>query len=485
MDDDFDPPDEPKNPLSFFNGAFRNVELLKELLLRAQRECHLIGPGVAVGALPEGFAVALTPILVDIEKETYKAAASDDEDYRGGRGGPGEERALGRTALDRIAAAAGVTFDPEKSGRQDEGRDPRYCHWRTVARWKLFDGSVVERVGDKEIDLHDDSDYVHQLEQQAARYNRSAEIRIRNERVQILSFAATKSRNRSIRDLGIRSKYTRAELAKPFVVARLLFTGASTDPELRRTFAIMLAQQAIGASARLYGPPPAALPAASAPPIDVPGETLACEYCGSEEGVRVAESPKGPIPHCSEAACVELAHRNLQRELFEAGVRTDSAGATPGARDAIRSTPTVDPDARARAPASAEVFPPVPASPGMPAYPRACESPLPSPRTGADAPPRSPSPPTPRRGGGRGAPRGPSTEAPLCIPNDGSEDALKPLAEASTAALQRWERTIRKRLDENKTPARYVGIDCRLRDAMRAEIDRRGGAGVGADQIPY
>jgi len=479
---DRDPPDESKNPLSFYNGAFRSPELLKELLLRAQRECHLIGPGVTVGALPEGFAVALTPVLVDIEKETYKAGG--DDDYRGGSG-PNEERALGRTALDRIAAAAGVSFDPEKSGRRDEGKDPRYCAWRTVARWKLFDGTIVERVGDKEIDLHDGSDYIQQLEAQAARYQRSAETRIRNERVQILSFAATKSRNRSIRDLGIRSKYTRADLAKPFVVARILFTGATTDPGLRRTFAIMLAQNAMGASSRLYGPP-AALPAAASPPIDVPGETLVCEYCGSEEGVRVAEAPKGPIAHCPAGACVELAHRNLQRELREAegrpGDGQNSAGATPVAGDTFRSTSTAGPDAGSRTPASAEVSPPTtPPSPGVAPYPSACQ-PTPQPRTGAAPPRPSPTPSTPRRGEGRGGPRGPTKDAPLTIPNDGSEDSLLPLEEASDGALRRWSTTITRRLEEGKTPARYVGIDGRLRDAMVAELGRRGTA---AARIPY
>jgi hypothetical protein len=43
--------------------------------------------------------------------------------------------------------------------------------------------------------------------------------------------------NRAIRRLGIRTSYEQTDLAKPFLVARIMFTGQTDDPELKRLFA--------------------------------------------------------------------------------------------------------------------------------------------------------------------------------------------------------------------------------------------------------
>src|SRR5690606_22200519 len=78
----------------------------------------------------------------------------------------------------------------------------------------------------------------------------------------------TKARLRAIRSIGLRPAYTVEDLAKPFVVARLMWTGESDDPELRRTFAVMQAQRMLGGVQALYGQAPAPTPApAQAGPV--------------------------------------------------------------------------------------------------------------------------------------------------------------------------------------------------------------------------
>jgi len=92
-------------------------------------------------------------------------------------------------------------------------------------------------------------------------------------RLHILAHAESKAKLRATRSIGIRSSYTREELARPFVVAKLMFTGQSDDADIRRMFAAKRADAMLGGHRALYGVPPvpAALPAArryvSAPPV--------------------------------------------------------------------------------------------------------------------------------------------------------------------------------------------------------------------------
>jgi hypothetical protein len=82
---------------------------------------------------------------------------------------------------------------------------------------------------------------------------KSPEGQIREQRLHILSLAETKARLRAVRVLGIRTSYTAQEILKPFVVARLCFTGATSDPVLRREFAILQAKSMLSSLQGLYG----------------------------------------------------------------------------------------------------------------------------------------------------------------------------------------------------------------------------------------
>jgi hypothetical protein len=59
---------------------------------------------------------------------------------------------------------------------------------------------------------------------------------------------------RAIRAFGLKSNYSMEELHKPFVTARLMFTGRSADPELRRIFAKQIAQNALDSGRMLFAP---------------------------------------------------------------------------------------------------------------------------------------------------------------------------------------------------------------------------------------
>jgi hypothetical protein len=223
-------------------GAYRNPKEITARLQYAAENFHLVSPATACGAVPEGCSISLSTVIIDVDRETY--------DVAGGRG-------LSKVALDKISAAAGISWDAKQSGRIDDGSDPHYCMWRSVGRMRHLDGTEVQIIGHKEMDLREGSPTV----------GSDTPKQVKEKRLHITSHAETKARLRAVRSIGIRTAYTKAELEKPFVVAKIMWTGQSTDPELRRLFAMKQADAMIGGSRALYGEsaPTAALPAMTAP----------------------------------------------------------------------------------------------------------------------------------------------------------------------------------------------------------------------------
>ncbi len=104
------------------------------MLKRAEENYHLISPATSCGALPEGFAVAFSSVLVNTATDTYETKS-------------GGKRGLHRHVLDRIASAAAVSWDSHRSRRIDDGRDPCYVIFCAVGRYRHFDGSGDRNLG--------------------------------------------------------------------------------------------------------------------------------------------------------------------------------------------------------------------------------------------------------------------------------------------------------------------------------------------------
>ena len=266
-------------PLSFeeklakVRGSCRNPAAANSRMDFAARECHLVSPSPSCAALPEGCEVAFASVTIDIANETYEIA--------------GDDVGLSRVALDKLAGALGISWDATQSRRLDDGSDSRYVHFKVVGLLRDLDGTIRQIQGEKEMDLREGSAQIDALRERFQRKLEKWEAKgkkgyapkppdaqINEMRLHILSHAESKARLRAIRSCGVRSKYSRAELKKPFVVARLAFTGRTDDPELRRAFAMKTADAMLGAGRALYGASPATpapAPAASAalppPPV--------------------------------------------------------------------------------------------------------------------------------------------------------------------------------------------------------------------------
>lgn len=239
------------------NGTFTAVEKLNDRLRFAQQHCHLVG-GLSASKLPEGCAVAMGIVRVEPDVDAHDV-------------GMGKYSILSH-ALYKLAAAAGIAFDPNASGRVDDGRDPHFCKWRAVGARRDLDGSVIPLVREKIMDLREGSPTVEKMKKEA-RDDVSFQKNLRMQRAFIEAHAQTKAEQRVIRKLlGLRS-YTKGELDKPFAIVKLQFTGHSDDPEIRRANAAAIRDSMLGGVQALFGPPRSAvapvapLPAATSPAV--------------------------------------------------------------------------------------------------------------------------------------------------------------------------------------------------------------------------
>jgi len=236
-------------------GTFRSAQQVNQIMERAMSEAILVSPATAVGSMPEGCGIALTKVVVDLSKDQRGFYCSGDV-YDVGAGKLG----ISKTVLQKIATAYGVSWDPTVSGRLDDGRDPYYCRWRAVGSYRSFDGQVQHIVGEKEMDLRDGSPQVVGLIEKQKDKTKDPSKQIREMRLHIQAHAESKAQLRAIRSLGIKTAYTAQELQKPFMTARVMWTGQTEDPALRRLFAEKQADAFLSGTRSLYGRPESGSP---------------------------------------------------------------------------------------------------------------------------------------------------------------------------------------------------------------------------------
>lgn len=255
------------------------------------QECFIVGPVTDLGGtqLPEGFDLAVTRVLMDLERDTFRVGSEGWGDQKA------DFHALSKSGIERIAIAAGATV----TARRIDDRTARYrCEYEATAVMRMLDGTPQIMPASRSYDLEDGgSDYIAVAEQARSKLLKDQEWAANDvaagkrpkrpvltgeqldralaeaERSAVAQSRATMQRNceskaklRALRSLlGIASKYRKDEIArKPFAVLRAHFSGRSADPQLRRSFALLAAQTALGSTAALYGTPaPRTLPAPS------------------------------------------------------------------------------------------------------------------------------------------------------------------------------------------------------------------------------
>lgn len=278
----------PQTPIERVQGTYRAAEDANDRMAWAMENAHLISPASSVGAMPEGVGLALTIVSVDPKNDTYST--------------DGGKLGLGKATLQKIAHAIGISWDPMRSGRIDDGSNPYYVRWKAVCTYRAFDGQQQTLCAEKELDLRDGSPAASELKPRA----------LAQMRLHISAHAETKAQLRAIRSLGIKTSYTKEELKKPFVAARVLFTGQTDDPILKRAFAERTAAAFLGGNEMLYGtsPPAPPLPSLAPPPVgtvpadpgDVAGFLAPVEQPPAPAPTQQAEKPAAPPREPGEAS---------------------------------------------------------------------------------------------------------------------------------------------------------------------------------------
>lgn len=201
--------------------------------------------------------------------------------------------------LMKIAAAAGIQFDPAHTGGEYVNGDKNVYRGRAYGAMKMPDGTWKTHADEKIINLHDSEDnyrlefmdkslkgitdkrqaeaasemfagewkpaknkYGKEVkaffvaEQDREQYiERGVMVNMTLLRKTMCEKALTGAILRTVRALtGLKGTYTKEELAKPFAIPRVTFSPDYSDPQIRSA----LLNQEIGSTAALFGSAPAA-----------------------------------------------------------------------------------------------------------------------------------------------------------------------------------------------------------------------------------
>jgi hypothetical protein len=244
-------PAEPLTQVTALHTAFERLRISK---------VNLVTPVSSMDSIPPMCGVSFRAVMVD---STVNAKGIGSEVYKGGFCSA-DERALGKVALEKIMAAAGVQILGKL--RLDDRSDPYYCEMEFTLGVRDLDGTWRQATKSKAVDLRDGSAGCQKLITNPAV--------LREARTHILSNAETKAELRALRTLlHLKQTYTVEELRNPFVVPKLIPNLDPRDPDQKAA----LIDMALGRERQLYGhrpEPVRALPESAPPPVQ-PSEAAA------------------------------------------------------------------------------------------------------------------------------------------------------------------------------------------------------------------
>jgi len=230
------------------------IQKSKELIGNLAHSANILVPAAAFDQMPVQYQPALVQVM------TPSLAPDDGWAYPipGGRGKMG----LAKPMLLKLAGAAGLSVVFNESMRLDDCADSSYCRYRVVMLGKNFDGTPRKMQAEKEVDLRDGSpqcEELHRIARAAANkaraagnkpYREDASDQIQQQRLHIQSLAETKAMLRCVRAmLGMKTSYTRQELALPFVVCKMQWIPPKDDVVINR----MIAASELGMTDALFG----------------------------------------------------------------------------------------------------------------------------------------------------------------------------------------------------------------------------------------
>lgn len=202
---------------------------------------HVLTPAISISSIAPQHAINVAVVVID--PKVGDNGQGDDTYGLDSKGKglpwlrPGE-RAINRVGLLKLAQAAGVSWDAAASGRTDDRKERFYWEYKAVGHYVGFDGGVQTLVGTFELDLRNGSPALKGFSDSQVEQARKNGMRL----------CESKAQAAAIRELGLKQKYTVAELAKPFVILRTSFVPDMKDPMQRR----MVAERGLAGAGALY-----------------------------------------------------------------------------------------------------------------------------------------------------------------------------------------------------------------------------------------
>lgn len=238
-----------ENQVAKTNGGKSVMEAIQSQIAGAVKDgANLLLPQQILSDIPAMHNVT-------IEHVTISSKMEDGDIYP--KQGDATKFILTKQGIMKLCACAGVEWNWQYCTRTDNGKDRNYISYRAVGAVRKLDGSWMSLQGEYDMDfevLEDDlrNQYIHksktwnksQTEKDAYVESMTNTELIRLRRYK-MGRCETGAMLRALRGLlTLKNSYTKAELDKPFVIARLAFQPDYNDPEIRKQF-ISAATQAI------------------------------------------------------------------------------------------------------------------------------------------------------------------------------------------------------------------------------------------------
>jgi hypothetical protein len=314
---------------------------------------NVLTPAVSMEGLSQFHQPVVEVVRLSPNKEDgdiYPASNSDDDQK-------GKVRLSGK-GIEKLAMAACIVWNLEHSRRTDDRSDDNYVSWQAVGGLRKPDGMVVWMKAEYDLDL---AVIQEEMEQQARARLQKAKASGKDwakkkdpddyveycinrdmpqKRKHKLKLAETGARNRVIRALlGLKNEYTAAELAKPFVLARIVLQPDYNDPAVKQAVLAAYLQSTMG----VFGP----TVATQAQPIDIPKNDCADPDAPPPEN----GGDPDPEPGTREAAVIDFQNaekadqvKTLEELIGRKGY--DYAGAFTAKKKPVISLDKLQPDTR-------------------------------------------------------------------------------------------------------------------------------------------
>lgn len=242
--------------------------------------CNLLAPVTRVDFIPMLHAISLRIVIFDPRPATRENRGSASK-----AGGDLYELegdvALTKVALDKIAAAAGISWLPKYHGRLDDASEALYVRFRACGMMRDVDGRVRIESRIRDTDLRPGGADRKRMTEGGKQFDMAAQF--------IAPITESKACNRVVRAfLGIKSKYTLEEAKRPFIVPTLVFDGHHEDPEIRREVARRITEEALRGQRMIYG----AADVAAMPDGDVERPALEHRDHGGIQPPAIVDDPR-------------------------------------------------------------------------------------------------------------------------------------------------------------------------------------------------